>query len=402
MFGTQQQQAPKQFGTLFGSSTAPSGGLFASTNQPQQSGSLFGSTQAPQPQQGTSMFGPTLGVGSQQSNTGSFGSSQQNQGANLFKPAPAFSNPTQQQQHSSSIFGGNLMPAPSLGSVLGSSQQQLPQLRQSTLFKPFESASGPREKPIPEQMGILVDKWNPQSPNCDFQAYCYNQVPVDHVPFYGPGPHEDEKKWEEALAKKPSEGSIPVFVRGFQEVAQRLNTQAQAVVHLQNRLHEINDSLTAMMQNHDLVIAVRAAEAKRRHIAFTQRCLALATKVQILRNRGYAMDTAEEELKKKLIELEKKAFDPILGGRQEEIWARMSAVRARASLLQEESEKMGKNLENGDTESLDEEGMKKVKKVDGYDSQLSHLKQELDQIKTDHEEWEKASKPTNNGHTSGR
>jgi nuclear pore complex protein Nup54 len=118
-----------------------------------------------------------------------------------------------------------------------------------------------------------------------------------------------------------------------------------------------------MMQTHDLVVAVRAAEAKRRHIAFTQRCLALATKVQILRNRGYAMDTAEEELKKKLVELEKKAFDPILGGRQEEIWARMSAVRARASLLQEESEKMGKNLENGDAESLDEEGMKKVKKV---------------------------------------
>lgn len=295
------------------------------------------------------------------------------------------------------------MPAPSLGSVLGSSQQQLPQLRQSTLFKPFESASSPREKPIPEQMKILVDKWNPQSPNCAVQAYCYNQVPIDHVPFYGPGPHEDEKKWEEALAKKPSKGSIPVLVKGFQEVAQRLNIQAQAVVHLQNRLHEINNSLTVMMQTHDLVIAVRAAEAKRRHIAFTQRCLALATKVQILRNRGYAMDTAEEELKKKLVELEKKAFDPILGGRQEEIWARMSAVRARASLLQEESEKMGKNLENGDAESLDEEGMKKVKKIlDGYDSQLSHLKQELDQIRTDHEEWEKASKPAVNGHTPGR
>jgi len=238
-----------------------------------------------------------------------------------------------------------------------------------SLFLPFLQSSYTDvkiltgEKPIPEQMKILVDKWNPQSPNCAVQAYCYNQVPVDHVPFYGPGPLEDEKKWEEALAKKPSKGSIPVLVKGFQEVAQRLNIQAQAVVHLQNRLHEINNSLTVMMQTHDLVVAVRAAEAKRRHTAFTQRCLALATKVQILRNRGYAMDTAEEELKKKLVELEKKAFDPILGGRQEEIWARMSAVRARASLLQEESEKMGKNLENGDAESLDEEGMKKVKKV---------------------------------------
>ena len=148
MFGTQQQQAPKQFGTLFGSSTAPSGGLFGSANQPQQSGSLFGSTQASQPQQSGSIFGSTLGAPSQQSNTVGFGSSQQNQGASLFKPAPAFSNPPQQQQQQqqqSSIFGGNLMPAPSLGSVLGSSQQQLPQLRQSTLFKPFESASSPRK-----------------------------------------------------------------------------------------------------------------------------------------------------------------------------------------------------------------------------------------------------------------
>jgi hypothetical protein len=145
MFGTQQQQAPKQFGTLFGSSTAPSGGLFGSTNQPQQSGSLFGSTQASQPQQGGSIFSSTLGAPSQQGNAGGFGSSQQSQGASLFKPAPAFSNPPQQQQQQSSIFGGNLMPAPSLGSVLGSSQQQLPQLRQSTLFKPFESASSPRK-----------------------------------------------------------------------------------------------------------------------------------------------------------------------------------------------------------------------------------------------------------------
>jgi nuclear pore complex protein Nup54 len=147
MFGTQQQQAPKQFGTLFGSSTAPSGGLFGSTNQPQQSGSLFGSTQASQPQQGGSIFGSTLGAPSQQGNAGGFGSSQQNQGGSLFRPAPAFSNPPQQQQQQqqSSIFGGNLMPAPSLGSVLGSSQQQLPQLRQSTLFKPFESASSPRK-----------------------------------------------------------------------------------------------------------------------------------------------------------------------------------------------------------------------------------------------------------------
>jgi nuclear pore complex protein Nup54 len=115
---------------------------------------------------------------------------------------------------------------------------------------------------------------------------------------------------------------------------------------------------------HDLTVATRISEAKRKHIVFTQRTLALATKVQILRNRGYVMDQQEEDLKKKLIELEKQAFDPVLGGRQETIWARMSSVRERARILQAETEKLGKTLDqqqNG--ELLTEEDQKALEKV---------------------------------------
>ena len=76
------------------------------------------------------------------------------------------------------------------------------------------------------------------------------------------------------------------------------------------------------------------------------------------------MDQQEEDLKKKLIELEKQTFDPVLGGRQEEIWARMSGVRERARILQEETEKLGKSIENQQNgELLTGEDQKALEKV---------------------------------------
>jgi hypothetical protein len=166
------------------------------------------------------------------------------------------------------------------------------------------------------------------------------------------------------LSKKPSPGAIPVLARGFEQVGERIKQQAAAVTALRTRLHEINNSLSLLKDAHELTVASRITEAKRKHIVFTQRTLALATKVQILRNRGYVMDQPEEDLKKKLIELEKQTFDPVLGGRQEEIWARMSGVRERARILQEETEKLGKTIEqqqNG--ELLTDEDQKALEKV---------------------------------------
>lgn len=186
----------------------------------------------------------------------------------------------------------------------------------------------------------------------------------EEAPFYGPSANEDHRKWEEALSKKPSEGSIPVLARGFEEIAARIQYQALAVKVLRTRIHEINNSLSLMKDAHELTIASRITEAKRKHIVHTQRTLALATKVQILRNRGYVMDQAEEELKKKLMELEKQTFDPVLGGRQEEIWARMSGVRERAQILQKETEKLGKTIENQQNgEVLSDDDKKALEKV---------------------------------------
>ncbi|KAI9831226.1 MAG: hypothetical protein M1819_005154 [Sarea resinae] len=426
--GSQSQQ---QNSSPFGSSTQPqqSKSLFgASSSQPQQSTGLFGS--APQQQQSTGLFGSTsqqpqqstglFGSASQQpqQSTGILGGQPQQQSTSLFGGLTG--NATQQQQQQQPL-GGLLFGASQqqpqqqstgFGLSLGQNQQtqQQPQqggLLSQSLQQPSSGSSsiwqpgngvGPHQKSIPEQMQLIAEKWDPSSSNCAFQHYFYNYVPERHAVYYRPTPEEDEKKWEEALSKKPREGAIPVLGKGFKTLGHRLEVQVAHVNALQTRLHEINNCLTIMLQNHDLVISIRATDARRKHLALSQRCLALATRVQVLRNRGYAMDGAEEELKKKLVTLEREVFDPALSGRGEEIWARMVGVRERARILQEEFEKAGKNLANGQVDVMDDEVMKKAAKIlDDYNAQLKHLRKETEGIQKELDEWEKGVKPATAG-----
>jgi nuclear pore complex protein Nup54 len=155
----------KKTGTLFGSTTAPAGGLFGSSlQQPQQSnaaapslfgtgtaapaaGGLFGSTtQQPQQQNaGSSLFGGALGQNQQQQQQ------PQAQTSSLWGQAGQAQQPQQQQQQqqqpqqfSNSLFGSSLQPAPGLNPVQAQSLQQtrdgLPQLRQSSA-QPYAGAS---------------------------------------------------------------------------------------------------------------------------------------------------------------------------------------------------------------------------------------------------------------------
>lgn len=205
-----------------------------------------------------------------------------------------------------------------------------------------------------------MEKWDPTSGSCSFQYYFYNKVDEDKVPFYRPGPNEDERKWEEALSKKPGPGYIPVLCTGFTQLGDRIKTQHQNLARQNMALHACNKSLEAILSNHDLETSIRAMDAKRKHMMLKQRCLSLATKVQVLKNRGYAMGGEEEELKNKLTALDRDVCDPGLGARAEEIWARMVGVRQRARLLQEEMARTGTQESD---EGLDEDTVKRSEKV---------------------------------------
>lgn len=179
------------------------------------------------------------------------------------------------------------------------------------------------------------------------------------APYYRPGPTEDPKAWEEALSKKPGPGFIPVLCTGFAQLGERIKNQQRNLAEYNSRLHEINNSLTTMLQNHETKTSIRAMDAKRKHVVLKQRCLSLATKVQVLRNRGYAMGGDEEDLRTKLLALERGVSDPGLGARGEEIWARMLTVQERARLLKSEIEKSGAET----PDMLDEEMSRRAKKV---------------------------------------
>lgn len=208
-------------------------------------------------------------------------------------------------------------------------------------------------------MAAIMEQWDTSHSNCAFQYYFYNKVQDEVAPFYIPADNEDKKKWEEALQKKPGPGYIPVLCKGFEQMGERIKVQQSTLAAFNSRLHEINNCLTLLLQRHDTNTSIRAMDAKRKHMVLKQRCLALATKVQVLRNRGYAMGGDEEDLRTKLMELEKGVNDPGLGARAEEIWARMVTVQERARLLRVEIEKSGSQS----LSILDETTEQRVKQV---------------------------------------
>ena len=71
------------------------------------------------------------------------------------------------------------------------------------------------------------------------------------------------------------------------------------------------------------------------------------------------MEHDEQELKDKLLSLERQVCDPRLSARAEEIWARMVGVRERARLLKGEMEKRA----SGGDETLDEESVRRAEKA---------------------------------------
>lgn len=208
----------------------------------------------------------------------------------------------------------------------------------------------------------MAEKWAPQVKHSPLRAYLYHTVDEKDVPLYQPTQDDDPNKWEDAVRRRPNPNTVPVLVRGFWELGKRAQRQMEYIQACNIRLHEINTSLDIALEMHNVRVGARMTQCRQKHVLLSQRCLALAAKTQILRNRGYAMDNAEEELKRKLLKLEKTIFDPMLNGREQEIWARMLNIRERAKRLEKEIEQVRPSAANKD-EALDDETVKAAQNV---------------------------------------
>ncbi|KAI0017926.1 nucleoporin complex subunit 54-domain-containing protein [Xylariomycetidae sp. FL0641] len=343
-------------GSTFGASTNTFG-------QPANNSSLFGaSTNQPQTQsqpQSTSLFGGgLLGQSSMQ---------QQQQ--------PQLQQQQQQQQQQQ----------PAASTMLGASQAPV---SRNSIWEP--GRDNMNHKPVTEQMESLLARWDPANPNTAFKYYFYNKVDQSRIPFYQPGPNEDPREWEQAVHDKPAPGYMPALGTGFRALSERLLMQKSVLSNYRQALHAINASLDAILSQNDLQISVRAVNARRRHGILRQRCLVLASKVQVLRNKGYSLDKEEDELKMKLEKLDNDLSDPALSARTEELWTRLISLKGYADNLRIEIERRGSEQREG----LGEEAESKAKKIlEDYDKQLQTLKGQVESIKKDYDEWQAEANP---------
>ncbi|KAK5951127.1 Nucleoporin nup57 [Knufia fluminis] len=376
------------------------GGNTTSTTTQQPSGSIFGTTQnkptfsfgqsttqTAQPTQSTGMFGTSTQQPHQ--SQGIFGATQNQQpGASLFGQSNA-ANQSQQQQTQRPLdqtlrFGH------------GESQQTVAQAQESKDPWWQEGRGMGVYRSIPEQMTLIKDKWDPAQLASPLRTYLYQHVGSEAEALkYLPGPNDDGNKWEEAVRNRPGPEWVPVLARGFHELGLRGNMQLATIKRCNMMLNEINSSLDIQLNVHRESVANRLAGSRRKHKVISQRILALAVKVQTLKNRGYVMDNAEEELKSKLAKLESEVLDPSLNAREQEVWARMLGIRERAKHLKAEMEKLEPVAQNEEP-LLDEDTVKAARKtLTHYDTQLQHLQKELRLVQEEYADWEKVGNGSN-------
>ena len=255
-------------------------------------------------------------------------------------------------------------------------------------------------------MSIVKDKWDAATLSSPLRTYVYQHVGDEKEALrYRPGPDEDEDKWEEAVSSRPAPEWVPLLIRGFSEMAKKAQLQNKAVSSCNVMLTEINNSLDLQMETHQQKVAARLAECKRRQTVASRRILALAVKVQILRNKGYIMDGAEEDLKSKLEKLERDICDPSLDAREQEIWARMLGIRERAKRLKTEMDRLAPNaaaeepvLEEGTIQTAKEVSLSRVLYVYVAD----HLNRSLKRMIHSFDTFRKSSDSYNKNMMIGR
>lgn len=211
-------------------------------------------------------------------------------------------------------------------------------MNQSMAGSQYGQAPGNR---VIYELKKVMQKWDRNSPDCEFRFYFYNNVGADNASRHVKPQNEDEKAYDKAWTERPNSGAVPVLAIGFGDLEIRVKSQQNQVYAFRTTLHAIQAKLTTLSQKHDLATSIKLDDCRRRHLSLARRALALAAQVQVLKNRGYALQPEEEQLKKKLDALSKSVFNPSIVGRVNEIWARMMVVRERARMMEGELETKG-------------------------------------------------------------
>jgi len=181
-------------------------------------------------------------------------------------------------------------------------------------------------------------------------------------------PIVNEKLWIQALKDNPDPSRlVPLQIRGFAELRQRVEQQDKAVQDQQKALKEIQTFIGAIQDKHDFTTASKIQDYKRRHMQLAARVLRIMRRIEVMRSLGYPISLEEEAFRKKLENLYTELNKPTqFKGRLNEL---TSLVRMQDEVTQ------------ANYEPLDPESMQQIYKY--LQQQQEGLKHLTDIVKAD-------------------
>lgn len=223
--------------------------------------------------------------------------------------------------------------------------------------------NGPNYTPtISDQLTKIQKSWDPNSPTCQLKTHFYNKVNDESIAASIQRPADDSpEEWEHAMSQKPAKyPSVPVKVKGFDDLLKRSSVQVDHIKHSRVILNKVNDNLNNLSSLHDLSNSTRLLNCKTKHKQLSKKLLKITTILSILKSKGYPLTHEEEKLRDEFDNLLKKLNDPIGLGKTNELWAKLSNLKER-----------GKNLDlqlgdvnlNGESELSNDENDPVIQKI---------------------------------------
>ncbi|KAI7890413.1 nucleoporin complex subunit 54-domain-containing protein [Mucor mucedo] len=316
----QQSQAPSAFGQQ---SQAPMG-----FGQQSQAPTGFGQqSQAPtgfgQQAQAPTGFGQqtqaTTGFGQPAATSTGFG-----------QPSTGFGQPAAStgfgQPAATAGFGFGAKPAfgATTNNLFGNNQQQQQQQQQ-------QMGGAPVQEKVWQDLALIRAHFDPTSPLCQFRHYFYNMVPTNEAHLYVRPQNQDENLWNEAVRKNPDPTClVPVLAVGFDDILKRIEIQSKQVEIHQETLKETANRLATVQRQYDLSTLVRLEEHKRRHANLAQRLLRLLRYSQVLRYKGFPLNSDEEQAIKQLSNLVSQPNQPPqLAEKMNQLYRQLQAIKAQ-------------------------------------------------------------------------
>jgi len=261
-------------GGLFGSSTNTSGGLFGNSNNT-SSGGLFGNTN------NTSTSGGLFG------NSGSSGSSLF--GSNNNNSGGLFGNTSS----SGGLFGNNTNS--SSGGLFGNNNNN------SSGFVFNGSNTNQAQNPELAAMEIL-SSYDPSNPKFRFKTVMYMQVQPSQIAQYQKPAELTTEQWDRANRDKPELDCVPVVVKGFEQLKQRVDHFEAGKKSTEVMLAKLKKTIAKMKQDHEAHIS-SIVEAKKRQFTLSHRLLKLLRQLAKLRGKNTPLSPEEALIERRLKEI---------------------------------------------------------------------------------------------------